>query len=527
MALSIAQSCAPSTFSPSLFGAEILSIEANLVSNYSAFVPEEARLTAPSVQLNNATFCNVTVTYTHPGQDDSIVAEAWLPLEWNERFLAVGGGGWVAGRSLVSYLNMDGALADGFATITTDAGLGLAEDASSWALLSPGNVNLYNLQNLGSASLNDEAIIGKSLIKSFYGQGPKYSYWNGCSQGGRQGLTLAQRYPTAYDGIAAGAPAIYWNELFVYLQWPQQVMSELGKFPYGCELDAITAAAVSACDGLDGVVDGTIAHVSECLDTFDPFSVVGETISCAQRNGTEMAISEAAAFVANATWHGRTTADGKHFYHGIRPGAAMTGNSSSLALATTNCTETGCTGSPNALGELWVQLFLAKNPEVDVMNLTRAEFDGLASSGRYPYKSLMDTSDPDLTKFREAGGKMVTFHGLADNLIPPGATEEYYNAVTDLIPDVQDFYRLFEAPGLGHCFGGTSGTPTGLFQQLRDWVENGTAPERTPIKLSVGDGERHNRILCPYPQVSVFDDACGNASLAECWSCSGGLPSPK
>lgn len=159
MALSLAQSCVPSTFALSLFGAEILSLEANLVSNYSTSVPEVYRYNAPAVELKNATFCNVTVTYTHPGQNDNIIAEAWLPLDWNERFMAIGGGGWAAGRFFLSYNAMYGALADGFATITTDAGLGSAVEPTPWAQTSLGNVNLYNLQNLGSVSLNDEVCL--------------------------------------------------------------------------------------------------------------------------------------------------------------------------------------------------------------------------------------------------------------------------------------------------------------------------------------------------------------------------------
>jgi hypothetical protein len=158
MALSLSTACTPATFGlPVVFGAKILSMEANLVTNYTTFVPDAYRFTQPSVAVQDANFCNVTVSYTHPGQGDKIFVEAWLPVDnWNGRFQAVGGGGWVAGRFAFSRASMAGAIADGYATITTDAGLGDATDAQPWALLSPGNVNLYNLQNLGSVSLNDE-----------------------------------------------------------------------------------------------------------------------------------------------------------------------------------------------------------------------------------------------------------------------------------------------------------------------------------------------------------------------------------
>jgi hypothetical protein len=163
MSVSLLGACSPTTFTPpSVFGAEILSVEASLVTNYSATAPDLYRFTQPSTQLHNATFCNVTVSYTHPGQNDKVITEAWLPVDnWNGRFQAVGGGGWVAGRFFLSYSAMNGALADGYATITTDAGLGASLDAGPWALRSPGNVDLALLQNLASVSLNDEVCVAE------------------------------------------------------------------------------------------------------------------------------------------------------------------------------------------------------------------------------------------------------------------------------------------------------------------------------------------------------------------------------
>lgn len=164
MANSLLTACVPATFgSPSVFGAEIVSLQASLVTNYGASVPSAFRFTQPSTTLRNATFCNVTVSYTHPGQNDNLHVEAWLPVhKWNDRFQAVGGIGWAAGRFSLSWTAMEGAIADGYATITTDAGLGGVQEATPWALVSPGNVNLYNLQNLGSVSLGDEVSSGNS-----------------------------------------------------------------------------------------------------------------------------------------------------------------------------------------------------------------------------------------------------------------------------------------------------------------------------------------------------------------------------
>lgn len=156
MAASLAGLCKATTFDPSLFGAEILNINADLVTNFSGIATANWRQVAPEVELNNATFCNVTVTYTHPGQDDTINVEAWLPTKnWKGRLQAQGGGGFAAGRVIIPYTAMIGALYDGYAGITTDAGVGTTGDPTPWALKSPGNLNWPLLQNLAAISLND------------------------------------------------------------------------------------------------------------------------------------------------------------------------------------------------------------------------------------------------------------------------------------------------------------------------------------------------------------------------------------
>ncbi|KAK3386169.1 tannase and feruloyl esterase [Podospora didyma] len=508
-------SCVPATFgTPTILGTQILSLEANLVTNYStpAPIPAVYRFTQPAIEVQNVTFCNVTVSYTHTGQDDELAVEGWLPVDWNGRFQAVGGGGWAAGRVPFTYAAMGGAIAEGFATVTTDAGLGNATGLESgpWALLSPGNVNLYNLQDFGSVSLNEQAIIGKSLIASYYGKGPTYSYWNGCSQGGRQGMMLAQRYPDAYDGIAAGAPGIYWTEIPPAAIWPQHFMNTEKAFPYACELEAITAGAVAACDGLDGVLDGIITEVDACLASFDPFQLVGSSVSnCSDVGGKTQDITVAAASVANASWHGSPQ------WFGYSPGADLTHSTADPGTpntqpgpASTNCTTGTCVGVPNELWLQWLRVFSAKgDPSFNFTTLTRAEYDRLAHVGAQEYRSSIRTDDPDLSAFRAAGGKLVSFHGLSDNMIPWQGTRQYYDAVAARVPDVHGFYRHYEVPGLGHCSGGPSGQPDSLFAQLRAWVENGTAPAESPIKVTLQNGTVQNRVLCPYPQKARWQAA--------------------
>lgn len=156
--LSVSHNCVPDTLATvSLFGADILSINANLVTGYSIPILDGWRYSQPLVVVDNATFCNVMVTYTHPGQDDEINAEVWMPLEdsWNCRLQAIGGGGWVAGQFILSYAGMAGAIVDGYATASTDAGLPSDSSQADWGLVSPENLNIVDLDNFGQRSLGD------------------------------------------------------------------------------------------------------------------------------------------------------------------------------------------------------------------------------------------------------------------------------------------------------------------------------------------------------------------------------------
>jgi hypothetical protein len=401
---------------PVVFGTNVLDLTATIVQNYTgAYDPAT---NSNSIAARNIDFCNVTVTYTHEGQNETINVETWLPInKWNGRLQAVGGGGWVAGRFSVSYPAMDDALGEGYVATTTDGGLGTATSPDPWALNSPGNVNLYALQNLASRSLNDQSLIAKDVTKSFYGQPAKFSYWNGCSQGGRQGFMLAQRYPEAYDGIAAGAPAINWNKLFFNAAWAQVMMSMTKQFPTKCELDALREAAVASCDLLDGVADGIISDVDNCF--FDPFSVVGSVRNCTS-TGKAVTISEGAAAIANATWEGPRGPDGEFLWYGVDFASDLTGSDGSdgtpfqLAIATTTCDANDkCTGAPAGLGEAWLQLFVKKDPEWNYTLVNSVEeYTRLFKSAFQEYESIIETADPDLSEYRKAGGKIMTYHGL-------------------------------------------------------------------------------------------------------------------
>ncbi|KAH8897580.1 feruloyl esterase-like protein B precursor [Thozetella sp. PMI_491] len=501
---------------PRLFGAEFLSMEANFVANLSQNVHIGLYSNHGAVSVKNLNYCNVTVSYTHPGQNDTVVVQVWMPSDtWNGRLQAIGGAGFQAGLHYAGLQGMIGAMGEGYATVGTDAGLGSAVYPTTWGLISEGNVNLYLLQNLASVSLNDAAVISKSIINSFYGQPPKYSYFNGCSQGGRQGMMLAQRYPEAYDGIASSAPAINWNELFTGLLWPAFLMDNLGEYPPSCEVDALTQAAIAACDGLDGVIDGVITDPDTC--TFDPTTLVGTVINCTNF-GTERPISAAAATIVKGAWDGPKRVDNSSIWFGVGQDSVLTDTTIQPGLISTTCSSNEtCTINEVELSGVWVQYFLNRNSSSSTRFLSHEAYDQLSHASVQMYQSIIGTQDPDLSVFRNRGGKIVGYHGTSDNVIPLKGSTSYYDKVMALDPNSQDFYRMFLAPGIGHCFGGSGAFPDTTFDAMRQWVEEGTAPD-TLMATSVSTSPIIKRPLCPYPKKQMYDGV-GNVTAGEGFFC--------
>lgn len=470
--------CSPDAIpTPELLGGQVLSITATSVKNFGG----------------STSFCNVTVLYTHPGQNDKVNVYVYLPSaeDWNERFMGYGGGGYRM-RSNDSLITSE--VAKGYAVASTDGGHDwTVNSAESWALVSPGNINAYLFNNFAAVSLEDATIIGKAVTASFYGQTPKYSYWNGCSTGGRQGLMIAQRFPNLYDGILAKAPAINWAIFVAAEYWPQFIMNQLDVYPTQCELNAITAAAIEACDSLDGVEDGIIADPLAC--NFDPFTIVGREYTC---DNSSSVISEAAATIAQKTWEGARTSNGNFSWYGLSPDAPLSG------LANTSCTGSDCSGAPFYIAEEWINFWVKRgDPTFDITNMSHTEYDAILHRSVNQYKSIISTDDPDLSEFKGAGGKMITWHGLADTVIAPEGTTDYYENVLELDPAAADFYRYFRAPGVGHCSGGTGPVPAEALDSLVIWVEQGIAPDTLPASVQTGNATRKLN-LCAYPLVAAY-----------------------
>lgn len=187
-------------------------------------------------------------------------------------------------------------------------------------------------------------------------------------------------------------------------------MNLAGEYPQGCELDELTAAAISACDGLDGVVDGLVSNIKAC--DFDAFTLVGTVFNCST-TGMNIKISQIAVEVANSTLAGPRTADGRFLWYGPNIGADLSGTLTTQAIASTTCTTDGtCVGAPDPLGTQWITLFIEKNPNFNLANMTNMQFDEIVHAGRQQYYSIIETDDADLSGFKAAGGKMMTYHGL-------------------------------------------------------------------------------------------------------------------
>jgi hypothetical protein len=227
-------------------------------------------------------------------------------------------------------------------------------------------------------------------------------------------MELAQRYPTAYDGIAASAPAIHLASIATGIYVPQQHMNVLGEYPYPCEFDAIRTAAVDACDKLDGVLDGVVGDVEGCQTAFDPFDLVGESVDCPQAgDGVQVPITLAAASVANSSWTDGKNSLGQTQWFAFSPTTDLTGNYlGQLSTALTDCSGgDGCVGFPQPLGSEWMRLFVGQDPDFDITGLTMDEFISMTHDTSVEL-AFSSSDDPNLSAFRDAGGKLVAFHGL-------------------------------------------------------------------------------------------------------------------
>jgi hypothetical protein len=476
----------------------------NAVIDSASVVPASTIGAAPSAPATKVpATCRVHATVSHPGANDRIGIDVWMPVDgWNGRFLGVGGGGYAGGNPN----SMASPVSDGYAAATTDTGH-QSTFSGAFALDANGRLNWTMVRDFSYVGLHDLAVVGKAVTAAFYGNPPKYTYWNGCSTGGRQGLAEAQRYPQDYGGILSAAPAINWSRFIPAEFWPEFVMLREGNFLPQCKFTAFQAAAVKACDTIgDGVADGVIGDPLQCK--FDPKTLVGTTTQCGTVTSQDAAIVE-------KIFAGPRSTSGQFLWYGLTPGTSFAGLAGTVTKGDTT------SGAPFPIAVDHIKLWLLQNPGWDWTTATYEQYDQLFQQSVEQYTDVIGTDNPDLRGFKKEGGKLLIWHGLNDQLIFPQGTINYYNRVTQFMGGTAktlDFARLFLAPGVGHCAGGAGPQPDKPFDALVDWVEHGHAPATLNGLLRDATGATATRPICLYPQTAAYKGS-GPTTAASSFVC--------
>jgi len=426
-------------------------------------------------------FCRVAATLT-PTSDSDIKIEVWLPMPraggapgntaWNGKYQAVGNGGWAG---VISYPAMAEALQGGYATASTDTGH--EGGRGTFALGHP-----EKLVDFAWRSEHEMTAKAKQVIEAFYGSGPKLSYWNGCSTGGRQGLKAAQLFPEDYNGIIAGAPA---NRTAISLWIADAVLKDPARFIPPSKYPVIHEAALAACDAGDGVKDGLIDDPRQCR--FDP-----AVLQCKDGDGpsclTAPQVAAARQIYSNAV-NPRTKQD---LFASFVPGSELGWGVQAA----------GPEPSANIYDQYRYVVF--KDPNWDWKTF---DFDKDVVKGDLPENLIMNATDPNMQKFFSRGGKLILYHGWSDSQVPPVNTIKYYDQVVAQLggaAKAAEHVRLFMAPGMGHCAGGEGPNAFDKVKALEDWVERGKAPARFEASHSTNGRVDRTRPLCPYPQVARY-----------------------
>jgi feruloyl esterase len=433
-------------------------------------------------------FCRVTATLT-PSSDSDIKIEVWLPAQWNGKFQAVGNGGWAG---TISYAAMAAAVAAGYATASTDTGH--VGGSGSFALGHPEKVI-----DFGYRAVHEMTVKAKAMIESFYSARPTLSLWNGCSQGGRQGITEAVRYPADYDGIVAGAPAVNWLHLHsgrlainrAVNATPAHVIPP-SKYP------ALHRAAIAACDARDGVADGVIENPGAC--TFDPKAIqcsATDDASCL----TPAQVESARAMYAGAA-HPVTRAS-------VLPGLAR---GSELAW--------NVIGGPAPIG-FAVEGFkyvIAQDPAWD-----GSRFDPRVDHDRAQAidpDDVLGSTDVNMRAFFARGGKLLLYHGWSDAQVTPYNTIDFFQKVVASQggAGVGTSIQLYMVPGMNHCQGGPGTDTFDKMAAIESWIKTGSAPARIDASHATSGVIDRTRPLCPFGQVARWNGS-GNTNEAANFAC--------
>lgn len=435
--------------------------------------------------------CQVRASIS-PVPTSTIQMEIWLPAQWNNKMLGLGGSG-TSGGMVTSALTFPKPVNDGYVTIATDAGHDNT-DQPEWAFKQPERIIDYGYRanHLG-------AQVAKALIVQYYGTPAKRAYFQGCSNGGRDALMLAQRFPKDYDGIIAGAAANNFVSLMTSFGVYRRAIEKLPPNSLTPKMPLLHDAVLNACDALDGKKDGVVENSRVCQ--FDPM-----VLSCKPGQDPKACLSSIEVQTVRTLYQDVRTGSGQLVHHGLPVGSEYL-----WADWWTKANSTGGDFPPKLFG-----YFVYDNK-----NWTMASFDldkDWAAAMR-KLSGALDATDTDVRPFVNGGGKLMMYHGWDDQAVAPENTITYFTAAKKKLGNQADAAQLFMVPGMGHCFDGKGFTSADFVGEMDRWVESGTAPQRivaekpanSMVALSgVPAKPLMTRPLCAWPKVARYD---GTGSL--------------
>ena len=461
---------------------------------------------ARDMQIDGRPMCVVT-GYVSP----QIRFEVRLPLQgWTQRYLQTGCGGLCGTLAVRAPQRTCPMLQRGeFAMASTD--MGHQGQGGSWGALDP-----QLRVDFAYRGVHHTALVAKALIARFYGQPPRWSYFSGCSDGGREGLMEAQRYPADFDGVAAGAPAFnFLVQNSFYHAWNARSVAPDGHAVLlASDLPVLHAAALAACDTLDGLRDGIIASPPACH--FRP-----TTVEC-RTHGPVPCLSHAAVAAAAAIYDGAHSTTGDRLViGGPQPGSELAWEGV-FVPASADAPLLSAMIASDMLRSLAYWRPLAATWTLSQFQFTTASLDGLL-----PMHGLYDATDPDLRAFARRGGKLLLWHGWSDPHISPFNSIAYAQAVTDRLgaTAARDVLRLFLIPGLYHCGGGEGNTSVDVLTPLMQWVEQGRAPEVMVASRDDSTAAESSRPIFAFPATSALVPGM-NPELPTSWRAGPSLPVP-
>lgn len=462
-------------------------------------------------------FCRV-VAIARPSADSNIKIEVWMPLSaWNGKFMGVGNGGFAGS---IGYEGMAVSVLSGFATGGTDTGHTGGGEDSDWALGHPEKVI-----DFGNRAVHVMTELSKTVVQAFYAGAAKHNYFSSCSDGGREALMEAQRFPQDYDGILAGAPAYNWSNLVSRAgELAKELQSSPEKYLPASKIPAINKAVLAACRKNEP--GEFLADPRTCK--FSP-----DTMVCKGAE-TDACLTPAQAASLKALYAGSNLKDGTLEYHGLLPGGELGGNGWPGWITG----DSPNTSAGHAYAEGYFRNLVYSDPHWD---LNTFDLDRDLKAAQQKTAQALDAVNPDLSAFHARGGKLILYHGWNDPAISALGTIDYYNGVEQKLGHAQteEFVRLFLVPGMQHCAGGPGPEQFGQFGfsfnpdldnaahnitfALLDWVEKGTAPEQVIARgntdpSGAGKGDAFAQPICAYPKAAVYTGS-GDRKAAASYRC--------